>query len=557
MPLRKPIKVLIIGGVAGGATAAARLRRLNEDAQIIIIERSGFISYANCALPYYIGGVIEEKEELTLQSPQSFWRRFRIEARTDQEAISIERSRKEVRIKDLTTNAEYVENYDYLILSPGAEAIIPPLPGVDSKRILTLRHTEDAFSIREHAEKFGKGSAVVIGGGFVGLESAENLREMGMDVTLIQLTDHVMQPFDDDMASFLHREMRKNGINLRLKTAVTGFEDGEDGFFVLAGDEKFKADFAILSVGVRPDTKIAREAGLETDRRGSIIVDDTMKTSDDYIYAAGDAVSILNRASGTYGMIALAGPANKEGRVAADNIAGLESHYRGSTGASVLKLFSLTAAAVGINEETASAMGMDYDTVFTLQGNHAAYYPGAESIMLKAIYERKTGRILGAQAVGRSGTDKRIDTLSMAVAYGLNADDLASMDMAYAPPYSSAKDPVNIIGYIAGNKLRGILEEFSYKDIPSIDFSKEMLIDLRTESETARGMIDGAINIPLDELRDHLDKLDRSKTILVYCRSGQRSYIGARILEGHGFRAKSLSGGYMLYESVMNDRKNR
>ena len=551
------MKTVIIGGVAGGATAAARLRRLREDDEIIIIERSGYISYANCGLPYYVGGVIEGKGELTLQTPQSFWKRFRIEARTQHEAISIDRERKEVRIKDLTTDSEYTENYDFLILSPGAEAIIPSLPGIESDRILTLRHTEDAFLLREHAEKFGNGSAVVIGGGFVGLESAENLKEMGLDVTLVQLTDHVMQPFDADMASFLHSEMRKSGIKLRLGTAVTGFEDGDDGFFVLAGDERIKADFAVMAVGVRPDTEIAVKAGLETDRRGSMIVDDTMRTSDPSIYAAGDAVSILNRATGKYGMIALAGPANKEGRIAADNIAGLESHYRGSTGASVLKLFSLTAAAVGMNEESAEALGIDYDTVFTLQGNHASYYPGSQPIMLKAIYEKKTGRILGAQAVGKSGTDKRIDTLSIAVGYGLTADDLASMDMAYAPPYSSAKDPVNIIGYIAGNKLRGLLEEFSYKDIENIDPDKEMLIDLKTRKETESDMIAGAVNIPLDELRDNLDKLDKSKTILVYCRSGQRSYIGARILMGHGFKAKSLSGGYFLYESIMKDRQNR
>ena len=548
------MKVVIIGGVAAGATAAARLRRLSEEAEIIIIERSGFISYANCGLPYYIGGVITDKKDLTLQTPQSFWQRFRIEARVRSEALSIDRAGKSVRIKDLESGRIYDESYDYLLLSPGAEAVIPDLPGIRSGRILTLRHTEDSFAIKDMADKHQGGKAIVIGGGFIGLETAENLVHSGLSVTLIQRSDHVMKPFDSDMAAFLHKELRRNGVSLHLNTSLTGFQEDDDGITAITDKGRFKADFAVLAIGVRPDSRLAKEAGLETDSRGSIIVDDSMRTSDPYIYAAGDAVAVMSKATGERGMIALAGPANKEGRIVADNIAGIRSRYRGGTGVSVLKLFSLTAAVAGMNEETAMAKGLDYDTVFTYQGSHASYYPGAQSMMIKLIYEKPSGRILGAEAVGKEGVDKRIDTISMAVALGLTADDLVSLDMAYAPPYSSAKDPMNIAGYIASNKLSGTLDEFSYRDIPALDKDRDMLVDLRTREETKQGMIDGAVNIPLDELRERLGELDKEKTFYVYCRSGQRSYIGARILTGHGFRARSLSGGYLLYSEVMNDR---
>ena len=548
------MKVVIIGGVAAGATAAARLRRLSEEAEIIIIERSGFISYANCGLPYYIGGVITDKKDLTLQTPQSFWRRFRIEARVRSEALSIDRAGKSVRIKDLESGRIYDESYDFLLLSPGAEAVIPDLPGIRSGRILTLRHTEDSFAIKDMADKHQGGKAIVIGGGFIGLETAENLVHSGLSVTLIQRSDHVMKPFDSDMAAFLHKELRRNGVSLHLNTSLTGFQEDDDGITAITDKGRFKADFAVLAIGVRPDSRLAKEAGLETDSRGSIIVDDSMRTSDPAIYAAGDAVAVMSKATGERGMIALAGPANKEGRIVADNIVGIGSRYRGGTGVSVLKLFSLTAAAAGMNEETAMARGLDYDTVFTYQGSHASYYPGAQSMMIKLIYEKPSGRILGAEAVGKDGVDKRIDTISMAVALGLTADDLVSLDMAYAPPYSSAKDPMNIAGYIASNKLCGILDEFSYRDIPALDKDRDMLVDLRTREETKQGMIDGAVNIPLDELRERLGEIDKEKTIYVYCRSGQRSYIGARILTGHGFRARSLSGGYLLYSEVMSDR---
>ncbi len=548
------MKVVIIGGVAAGATAAARLRRLSEEAEIIIIERSGFISYANCGLPYYIGGVITDKKDLTLQTPQSFWQRFRIEARVRSEALSIDRAGKSVRIKDLESGRIYGESYDYLLLSPGAEAVIPDLPGIRSGRILTLRHTEDSFAIKDMADKHQGGKAIVIGGGFIGLETAENLVHSGLSVTLIQRSDHVMKPFDSDMAAFLHKELRRNGVSLHLNTSLTGFQEDDDGITAITDKGRFKADFAVLAIGVRPDSRLAKEAGLETDSRGSIIVDDSMRTSDPSIYAAGDAVAIMSKATGERGMIALAGPANKEGRIVADNIAGIRSRYRGGTGVSVLKLFSITAATAGMNEETAMARGLDYDTVFTYQGSHASYYPGAQSMMIKLIYEKPSGRILGAEAVGKDGVDKRIDTISMAVALGLTADDLVSLDMAYAPPYSSAKDPMNIAGYIASNKLSGILDEFSYRDIPALDKDRDMLVDLRTREETKQGMIDGAVNIPLDELRERLGEIDKEKTIYVYCRSGQRSYIGARILTGHGFRARSLSGGYLLYSEVMSDR---
>lgn len=538
------MKVVIIGGVAAGASAAARLRRLSEDAEIIIVERSGYISYANCGLPYYVGGVIESKASLTLQTPESFWSRFRIEARVNTEAISIDRKEKTVHLRNLLSGKEYTESYDKLILAPGAEAIIPPFPGIGSGRIYRLRHTEDAFILRDAALKARK--AIVIGGGFIGLETAENLRHMGLDVMIIQLLDHVSN-LSPDMAQIIHEEIRKNGIDLHLEEGVKSFEEKDDCISVITDKGSYDADFAVLAIGVRPDSKLAREAGLETDRRGSIIVSDTMRTSDDDIYAAGDAVSIRNAVSGEMGMIALAGPANKEGRIAADNIAGYDSHYRGASGVSAMKVFSLTAASAGITEENAKRLGLDYDVAITYQADHASYYPGSQMMMLKLIYEKTTGRILGGEAVGRNGTDKRIDRISMAAAMGMTVEDLVDLDFAYAPPYSSAKDPVNILGYIASNKMKGILEEFRAEDIPSLDPDSSMLVDLRTEEEVRGGKIEGAVNIPLDSLRDNLDKLDRSKTIYVYCRSGQRSYIGYRILKGHGFRAKSLSGGYLMY----------
>ena len=538
------MKVLIIGGVAAGASAAARLRRLSEDAEIIIVERSGYISYANCGLPYYVGGVIENKAALTLQTPESFWSRFRIEARVNTEALSIDRKGKTVHLRDLISKKEYTESYDKLILAPGAEAIVPPFPGIDSKRIYRLRHTEDAFILKEAALKAKK--AIVIGGGFIGLETAENLRHMGLDVMIIQLLDHVSN-LSFDMAQIIHEEIRKNSIDLHLEEGVKSFEEKDDSISVITDKGSYDADFAVLAIGVRPDSKLAKDAGLETDRRGSIIVSDTMRTSDEDIYAAGDAVSIRNAVSGEMGMIALAGPANKEGRIAADNIAGYESHYRGASGVSAMKVFSLTAASAGITEENAKRLGLDYDVAITYQADHASYYPGSQMMMLKLVYEKTTGRVLGGEAVGRNGTDKRIDRISMAAAMGMTVEDLVDLDFAYAPPYSSAKDPVNILGYIASNKMKGILEEFRAEDIPSLDKSSSMLVDLRTEEEVKGGMIEGAVNIPLDSLRDNLDKLDKSKTIYVYCRSGQRSYIGYRILKGHGFRAKSLSGGYLMY----------
>ena len=538
------MRVLIIGGVAAGASAAARLRRLDESAEIIIIERSGYISYANCGLPYYVGGVIESKASLTLQTPESFWSRFRIEARVRTEAVSIDRKAKTVLLRDLSSGREYSERYDKLILSPGAEAIVPPFPGIESSRIYKLRHTEDAFILRDAALAARK--AIVIGGGFIGLETAENLRHMGLDVTIIQLLDHVSN-LSRDMAAFIHKELRENGIDLHLEEGVKAFEETGSGISVITDKGSYEADFAVLAIGVRPDSKLAGEAGLETDRKGSIIVSDTMRTSDPDIYAAGDAVAARNSVSGETGMIALAGPANKEGRIAADNIAGYESHYRGASGVSAMKVFSMTAASAGITEENAKRLGLDYDVAMTYQADHASYYPGSQMMMLKLIYEKTTGRVLGGEAAGKAGTDKRIDRISMAAAMGMTVQDLADLDFAYAPPYSSAKDPVNILGYIASNKMKGILEEFRPDDADSIDFSSSILVDLRTPEEVKGGMIKGAINIPLDDLRDNLDKLDRSKTIYVYCRSGQRSYIGYRILRGHGFKAKSLSGGYLMY----------
>ena len=550
------MKVLIIGGVAGGATAAARIRRLDEQAEITVFERTGYISYANCGLPYYIGGVITDPEDLTLQTPESFFARFRINMKVHHEVIAIDPDRKMVRVKNLKSGEESEEAYDKLILSPGAKPTQPKLPGVGIKKVFTLRTVEDTFCMKEYIAKNQPKSAVLAGGGFIGLELAENLKELGMDVTIVQRPKQLMNPFDEDMASFIHSEMRKHGVKLALGHTVEGFEENGDGVDVLLKDEKtLYADMVVLAIGVTPDTQLAKEAGLELGMKGSIVVNDRMETSAPDIYAAGDAVQVKNYVTGQDALISLAGPANKQGRIIADNICGGDSRYRGSQGSSVIKVFDMTAATTGINETTAQKAGLDIDTVILSPMSHAGYYPGGKVMTMKVIFEKETYRLLGAQIVGYEGVDKRIDVLATAIHAGMKAPELKELDLAYAPPYSSAKDPVNMSGYMAGNIADGILKQWYLKDIDSLPMDGSVtLLDVRTAGEYSRGHLDGFKNIPVDELRGHLDEIEKDKPVYVICQSGLRSYIATRILEGEGYQAYNFAGGFRYYETVMHDR---
>lgn len=550
------MKVVIIGGVAGGATAAARLRRLDEDMQIVILERSGFISYANCGLPYYIGGVIRDKQALTLQTPQSFWKRFRIEARVHNEAMAIDPVRKTVRVRRLEDGTEYEESYDKLILSPGARAIRLPVPGVEDERIMTLRTVEDTFCIRDYLEVHPVRRAAVIGGGFIGLEAAENLMERGIATTLIQLDDQVLPPLDYDMACQVHAYLRGKGLDLRLKTSVSGFRPEGDTLAVLAGGETaVRADLVLMAVGVTPDTALAASAGLALNPRGAIIVNNRMETSQQDIYAVGDAVEIRSFVTGAPASIPLAGPANKQGRIAADQICGRSSVYNGAQGSSVIKVFGMTAAATGLNEKAAQAAGIAYDRVVTYSASHATYYPGATDMTVKTLYEPESGRILGAQIIGFDGVDKRIDVMAAAIRGGMTAQDLEELDLAYAPPYSSAKDPVNMAGFVIGNVRSGLVRQYHWQEVDALPHDGSVtLLDVRTPGEYANGHIPGAVNIPLDALRERIGELDRGKPLYVNCFSGLRSYIACRILAQNGFDCRNLSGGYRFYAYVAQDQ---
>lgn len=550
------MKVVIIGGVAGGATAAARLRRLDEDMQIVILERSGFISYANCGLPYYIGGVIRDKQALTLQTPQSFWKRFRIEARVHNEAMAIDPVRKTVRVRRLEDGTEYEESYDKLILSPGARAIRLPVPGAEDERIMTLRTVEDTFRIRDYLEVHPVRRAAVIGGGFIGLEAAENLMERGIATTLIQLDDQVLPPLDYDMACQVHAYLRGKGLDLRLKTSVSGFRPEGDTLAVLAGGETaVRADLVLMAVGVTPDTALAASAGLALNPRGAIVVNNRMETSQQDIYAVGDAVESRGFVTGAPASIPLAGPANKQGRIAADQICGRSSVYNGAQGSSVIKVFGMTAAATGLNEKAAQAAGIAYDRVVTYSASHATYYPGATDMTVKTLYEPESGRILGVQIIGFDGVDKRIDVMAAAIRGGMTAQDLEELDLAYAPPYSSAKDPVNMAGFVIGNVRSGLVRQYHWQEVDALPHDGSVtLLDVRTPGEYANGHIPGAVNIPLDALRERIGELDRGKPLYVNCFSGLRSYIACRILTQNGFDCRNLSGGYRFYAYIAQDQ---
>ncbi len=551
------MKVVIIGGVAGGATAAARLRRLDEKAEIVVFERSGYVSYANCGLPYYIGGAIADPDALTLQTPESFFSRFRVDMRVRCEALSIDPERKTVRVKNLDTGEEFEERYDKLLLSPGAKPVRPRLPGAELDRVFTLRTVEDTFRVKEFIRSEKPVSAVLVGGGFIGVELAENLRELGMEVTVVELSRQLMGPFDPDMAAFIHSEMREHGVKLALGRSVAGFERRDGGLEVLLDDStQISAGMAVLAIGVAPDTELAKSAGLELGLRGSIAVNDRMETSVPDIYAVGDAVQVKHSVTGRDALLSLAGPANKQGRIAADNICGGDSRYQGSQGSSVIKVFGLTAACTGVNESAARASGLDADTVILSPMSHAGYYPGGKLMTMKVVFEKETCRLLGAQIVGYEGVDKRIDVLAAAISAGMDAVRLKDLDLAYAPPYSSAKDPVNMAGFMIENIAKGLVKQFHIEDIPGLPGDGSVtLLDVRTPAEYSLGCIEGFINIPVDELRERLDELERGKPVYAVCQSGLRSYIACRILAGHGFETYNLAGGFRYYSAVVRDRR--
>ncbi len=551
------MKVVIIGGVAGGATAAARLRRLDEQAEIVVFERSGYVSYANCGLPYYIGGVIEAPESLTLQTPESFFDRFRVDMRVRHEVTALHPDKKSVSVKNLETGEEFEEVYDKLILSPGAKPTQPRLPGVGLEKLFTLRTVEDTFRIKDYINTHHPKSAVLAGGGFISLELAENLRELGMEVTIVQRPRQLMNPFDPDMAAFIHGEVRQHGIRLALGHTVEGFAEQDGGVDVLLKDAApLHADMVVLAIGVTPDTALARHAGLELGLKGSIVVNDRMETSAPDIYAVGDAVQVKHFVTGQDAVISLAGPANKQGRIAADNICGGDSRYQGSQGSSVIKVFNLTAAATGVNETNAKKAGLDVDKVVLSPMSHAGYYPGGRLMTMKVVFERGTCRLLGAQIVGYEGVDKRIDVLATAIRAGLTAIQLKDLDLAYAPPYSSAKDPVNMAGFMVENLANGVVKQFHTEDVSALPQDGSVtLLDARTAEEYAGGHIEGFRNIPVDKLRERLGEIEPGKPVYVICQSGLRSYIACRILAGYGYEAYNFAGGFRFYDAVTHDRR--
>ncbi|MDF9842614.1 MULTISPECIES: FAD-dependent oxidoreductase [unclassified Paenibacillus] len=539
-------KVLIVGGVAGGASAAARLRRLDEHADIILFEKGPYISFANCGLPYYIGGTIVDRERLLVQTPKGMADRFRIDVRIQSEVIGVDPVKRTVQVQS-EERGLYEESYDELILSPGARPIIPDLPGKDHPLIHTVRNIPDIDRIKELITSHNNQSSIVIGGGFIGVEMAENLKEAGLAVTLVEGNGQLLAPFDPELAASIAREMEQHGINLLFSERVQGFRSLDQGIGVeLAGGRMLTADLVILAIGVTPDTAFLRSSGVALGARGHILVDETLETNIPHIYAAGDAIEVTDYVHGTKTAVPLAGPANKQGRIIADRIAGLNSVYRGTQGSSIIKVFGLTGASTGSNEKTLKRLGVSYQSVIVHPGSHASYYPGSSPITLKLLYTPE-GKILGAQAVGYDGVDKRIDAIATAIHFGGHISDLAELELCYAPPYSSAKDPVNMAGYAADNNAAGRVQLFTYDQLDLREPDLTVLLDVRSALEHQNGHIPDSLSIPVDELRERMHELDASKEIWVYCQVGLRGYTAAQILRQHGYQVKNLSGGYKTY----------
>lgn len=552
------MKYLIVGGVAGGASTAARLRRLDENAEIIMFERGEYISYANCGLPYYIGELIYEREKLFVQTPEGFAARFNIEARVRSEVERVDTGKKVITVRDLASGRVYEEAYDKLVLSPGAAPVRPPLEGIDTEGIFTLRNVNDTDRVKEYIEDHDVKRALIVGAGFIGLEMAENLHEYGIKVSVVEMADQVMTPVDYEIASVVHQHFKSKGVGLYLQEAVTAFRPVEGGIdVVLRSGPVTRVDMVLLSIGVRPDVKLAREAGLEIGETGGIKVNEYMQTSHPDVYAVGDAVEFPNPVSGRPALAFLAGPANKQGRICADNVArGNHQKYKGSINTAIAKVFDLTVGAAGLSAKMLDRLQIPYREAIVHRGSHAGYYPGAVMMDIKINFSPEDGRLLGAQAVGVDGVDKRLEMMSAVIRGGGTIYDLMELEQAYAPPYSSAKDPVNMAGFVADNMLSGKVKVMSWRELRATDRSGVMLVDVRSAEEFAMGSIEGAVNIPLDGSRAEFRNLPKDRTIVVFCAIGLRGYIAARVLMQLGYEVVNLNGGYRTYATAMAEQGN-
>ncbi|HCO18969.1 MAG TPA: pyridine nucleotide-disulfide oxidoreductase, partial [Tissierellales bacterium] len=548
-------KVVIVGGVAGGATALARLRRLDESAEIVLFERGEYISFANCGLPYYIGGTIEERDSLLVSTPETIMSKYNVDVRNLSEVTKINREEKTVDVKNIKTGEQYKESYDYLLLSTGSSPIKPPIPGIDSPNIFSLWNIPDTDAIKSYLQDKKPRSAVVVGGGFIGLEMAENLHNQGLKVSIVEMLDQVMAPIDYEMAQIVHEHLKTKGVELHLKDGVSKFEYGDGSTTItLQSGAQVSGDIIILSIGIRPNGELAKAAGLEQNQRGGIVVDKYLKTSDDSIYAIGDVIEVEDYVNKVQTMVPLAGPANKQGRIVANNILGTyKEEYKGTQGTSIAKVFDLAVASTGVNEKTLNRMGKeykkDYNIVVIHQNSHAGYYPGALPMTMKLLFDME-GKILGSQIVGYDGVDKRIDVIATAIRFGGKIEHLIDLELAYAPPYGSAKDPVNMIGFVADNLMRGMTEQVLWRELDSLDKDQHKVLDIREDIEREIGTIEGSIHIPLGELRGRLDELDRDKTYITLCAVGLRGYIAERVLKDNGYKALNLAGGFTTYKNM-------
>lgn len=553
------MKILIVGGVAGGASAAARLRRISEQHEIILFEKGEHISFANCGLPYYVGDVIREKEHLLVQTPEAMSRRFNLDIRIFNEVTAIDAANKELEVVDLRAGRTYRESYDKLILSPGALPIKPAVPGLDSSPVFTMRNIPDTYAIKDFIDTRHPGKAIVVGGGFIGIELAENLAERGLKVTVIEMANQVMGPIDFEMAAFVHQHLKDKGIEVYLNDGITSVRTvGTSTLVTLKSQVQLKTDMIVLGIGVTPDNKLAQSAGLALGERGGIKVDQHLKTSNPDIYAVGDAIEVMDYVNGNPTQIPLAGPANKQGRIAANHICQIADEYAGTQGTSVLKVFDLTVSSTGNNEKTLKRFGIPYQKSYTHSLSHAGYYRGATPISLKLLFSPTDGKILGAQAVGHAGVEKRIDVIATSIRAGMTVHDLEKLELSYAPPYSSAKDPVNMAGYVAANIVKRDCQVIHWDEISQLDPAKSLLIDVRTPAEFHLGTIEGAINIPLDDLRSRMAEIPKNKEVILFCQVGLRGYLAYRILIQNAYQyIRNLSGGYKTYSITTEEQSNR
>ena len=549
-------RLIIVGGVAGGASAATRARRLCEDCDILLFERGSYVSFANCGLPYYVGGEIAEQDTLLLQTPDSLKARFNLDVRIKTEVLRIDRAARRILVREAETGREYEEVYDALVLATGAAPWKPPIPGIERPNHFVVKDIPDVEKIMAWARNCPHCRTVIVGGGYIGLEMAEQLRHRGMNVTVVEALPQVMTPFDPEIAAWLHTELRVNDVRLTLNDPVTAFETPSDqeparaSIVVLKSGLRLPADAVVLGIGVKPEVSLARDGGLEIGGLGGIRVDEHLRTSDPHIWAVGDAIEVHDGVTGQWALIPLAGPANRQGRIAADNILGRPTRYKHTWGSAILRLFHLTAGCTGVNEKCLRRAAIPFQAIHLHPNSHAGYYPGAEPIAMKVLFSPDTGKLLGAQAVGHEGVDKRIDVLATAIQAGMTVHDLAELELAYAPPYGSAKDPINLVGMAAQNVLAGDVALVQWNEVASLDPSTTLLLDVRSPVERAQGFIPGSTPIPLDELRLRLSELPHDRDIVAYCQTGQRSYIAARILRQHGFRVRNLTGSYRTWSAA-------